>query len=128
MIDGITGAMIMMEYVEMARLTPYLTLCGEFHMWPIGVVVAAKWWNSLPSDLQGILADQLQGAMNTYKAQAIAKQDYWLDYFKNYAGTTVTVMSETEKNRCRAAVKPVRDELAKDPNLNTILAAADATR
>lgn len=128
MCDGIAGPPGMMDMMELQRMTPYCTT-SPFHLYPLGVMVSVKWFNSLPADVQAGVTAAITDAQNNFKQAVITNSAKNIQKFKDTAGTTYIQMSASEIAKGQALLKPVRDEISKsNPDLAKIIAAVDASR
>jgi TRAP-type C4-dicarboxylate transport system substrate-binding protein len=115
-------------FLPLPKILPYVTNVNYAVSFPIGLVVSAKWWNSLPSDLQPVLQKTFEDAMTKYDGMITKVSAEQFDIFKKTPGTTVTELTPAEKDRWTETLKPLYDKVGKDPNLAELVQAAQATK
>jgi TRAP-type C4-dicarboxylate transport system substrate-binding protein len=116
-----------MGTVDMPHLLPYM-LNQTYATYMQGLIVSKKWWDTLTPDLQNKLTAIFEDTVS--KANA-ASLDLNVKNFQIYKSTPKVVVTEptaAEITSLRAALKPLRDQEAQDPNLKSILDAIEATR
>jgi TRAP-type C4-dicarboxylate transport system substrate-binding protein len=128
MADGLTVGFVAQMWMPLNKLFPYVTIV-DAPCYPTGVAVSTKWWNTVPSDLQQKLQPLFEDAMAGWEPESSAACDEQFAIYKDTPGTTVTVMSDEEKARCREVLQPLYDKLSsEDQNVQDMMEAVEATR
>ena len=128
MVDGSPFPWPVMSFIDFPRLLPYVTEVPFGLSFPVGLAVSAKWWNTLPADLQQTLQTTFEDAMTKYGQMVVAVNDEQKKKYTDSPNTTVTVLTDAQLAVWKDALKPLYDKARQDPNLLAVIQAADATR
>jgi C4-dicarboxylate-binding protein DctP len=128
MVDGSPFPWPVMSFIDFPRLLPYVTEVPFGLSFPVGLAVSAKWWNTLPADLQMTLQTTFEEAMTKYGAMVVGVNDQQKKIYTDSPNTTVTVLTDAQLAVWKDALKPLYDKTKQNPNLLAIIQAADATR
>jgi TRAP-type C4-dicarboxylate transport system substrate-binding protein len=128
MVDGSPFPWPVMSFIDFPRLMPYVTEVSFGLSFPVGLVVSAKWWDTLPADLQQTLQTTFEDAMTNYGQMVVSVNDEMRQKYTDSPNTTVTVLTDAQLAVWKDALKPLYDEVKQDPNLLAIIQAAEATR
>lgn len=127
MVDGLECHHVPQVFIEFPRLVPYCTVTN-ICWYGAGLAASAKWWNTVPPDLQETLQGIFEDAMDGYGEATFAFSEEQFGIYKATPGTVVTQLPAAEKAKWVEALKPLRDKLKKDPKIREIIEAADSIR
>lgn len=127
-VDGSPFPWPVQVFMDLPRLMPHVTTIPYGVSFPVGLVVSAKWWNTVPADLQTTLQRIFEEAMQKYGEGIVKLGDEQQQRFTNTPGTTVSTLSADEQARWIQALKPLYDKIKKDPGLSAIIQAAESTK
>jgi TRAP-type C4-dicarboxylate transport system substrate-binding protein len=128
MMDGSPFPWPVMTFMDLPRILPYVTLMPFGLSFPVGLVVSNKWWNDLSPDLQQTLQGIFEDTMAKYGEMVITVGDEQQKLYTENPDTTVTELTAEEMAVWKDTLKPLYDKLGQDPNLLSIIEAAEATR
>jgi tripartite ATP-independent transporter DctP family solute receptor len=107
-IDGLDMPIVPMVGLQAYNYAPYYTLSGtSFEV--IATVMNKSFWDSLPADLQKIVATAETNATNYQRDANIAAETSGLDVLKQ-KGATIITLDPTELGKFKAAVSPIYDD------------------
>jgi len=127
-VDGSPFPWPVQVFMDLPRLMPYVTTIPYGVSFPVGLVVSAKWWNTVPPDLQTKLQMIFEEAMQKYDRGIVELGDKQQQRYANTPGTTVSMLSADEQARWIEALKPLYDKIRQNPDLSAIMKAAESTK
>lgn len=127
-VDGSPFPWPVQVFMDLPRLMPYVTIVPYGVSFPVGLVVSAKWWKTVPADLQTKLQMIFEDAMKKYDEGIVKLGAEQQQRYTNTPGTTVSMLSADEQARWIAALKPLYDKIRQDPELSAIIKAAESTK
>lgn len=128
MIDGLVAILMATPAMGLDVRTPYLNVCNMICV-PYYVAVNAKWWNSLPNDLQKTLTRIFEEKAKSTNETTIKFEDNVIAQYKAKSGNVVTYLSDQERNRWLEKVRPVWEkEMASDSNIKKMVETIDSLR
>jgi C4-dicarboxylate-binding protein DctP len=128
MVEGLQTPIMTLKKYGLIELTPYVTRCNSSFTGAT-FVVNAKFWNSLPADLQGILQQVLEEyGQKRHQIGSGAAEGLWKEY-EAAPSTTVTILSPEEKAKWVDAARPGWEVLkAQSDEHRMVIEAIDAIR
>ena len=117
-----------MVFMDLPRLLPYVTTIPYGVSFPVGLVVSAKWWKTLPPDLNTKLRALFEDAMERYGREITKLGDEQEKKYRDTPGTTVSVLSADEQARWMEKLKPLYEKMRQDPKLSIMIEAAESTK
>jgi C4-dicarboxylate-binding protein DctP len=125
-VDGVENTPSNLYTQKMHEVQKHLTVSDHGYI-GYAVIVNKKFWDSLPPDVRG----QLEGAMKeaTKYSNQIAQEenDQAMEGIRKAGKTTIYTLTPAEKEQWRAALLPVRKEMAARLGKDTIAAIEKAT-
>ena len=127
-VDGSPFPWPVQVFLDLPRLMPHVTIIPYGVSFPVGLVVSAKWWKTLPPDLQEKLQIIFEDAMQRYGEAIVKLGDEQQKRFKDTPGTTVSMLPADEQAKWIETLKPLYDKMRQDPKLTAIIKAAESTK
>ena len=127
MVDGVIAAGANITMYRLAENCPYATKCSVCWI-SITIVVNAKWWNSLPSDIQQVLQRVFDEAGQECAQRYAADEEQLWAEFEAAPGTIISEITVAEKARWLEAVKPIWETAIADEEVREIIEAAESVR
>ena len=127
-VDGSPFPWPVQVFMDLPRLMPYVTTIPYGVSFPVGLVVSAKWWKTVPPDLQTKLQKIFEDAMQEYGEGIVKLGNEQKQKFINSPGTTVSTLSADEQARWIEALKPLYNKIRQDPQLSAMINAAESTK
>jgi len=126
--DGAFAPILKLKGYDLIRNAPHGTLCNASIV-PLTFVANAKFWNSLPQDLQKILHDVFEEYGKKEKEQLRQMDDKFWEIFNSSPDTTFSEIKGDEKKRWQTMARPIwEEEKQKSEEARMVIDAIESTR